>query len=121
MSEKTVAYLRDDNSIANKCQLSASQQAMGPNMYMYMHLTSSGGESMNNANLVARQVMAVDCINATLLFLKLNSNRFAKQAAAWSHDGYFSPCGQKMFDEIAGTNTGEYWATSIEEYEDHHI
>ncbi len=74
---------------------------MGPNVYMYMHSISSGGESMNNANHAVRHAMAVDCINATILLLKLKSDRFAKQqTVAWNHDGYFLLFGQQMFDEM---------------------
>ena len=94
---------------------------MGPNVYMYMHSISSGGESMNNANHAVRHAMAVDCINATILLLKLKSDRFAKQqTVAWNHDGYFLLFGQQMFDEIAGANTTECWV-STEEDEYFHI
>ena len=65
--------------------------------------------------------MVVDCINATILLLKLESKRFAKQhAAAWNRDGYFLPHGQQMFDEIAAANTMEY-RVSIKDNDDFYI
>ena len=76
---------------------------------------------MNHANHAVRHATAVDCINATILLLKLESERFTKQqTAAWTHDGYFTPRGQKMFDEIAATSTADY-RVSIENNEDFHI
>ena len=67
-------------------------------MFMYMHLTSSGEQSMNNANYALRHATAVDYINATNLLLKLESERFAKQQlAAWNHEGYFMPCSHIVF------------------------
>ncbi len=76
---------------------------------------------MNNANHAVRCAMAVDCINATVLLLKRESERFAKQqAAAWNHDGYFLPHGQQMFDEITGANSTEY-CVSIEDNEYFHV
>ncbi len=76
---------------------------------------------MNNANNTVRQATVVDCINATILLLRLESERFAKQqTAAWNHEGYFTPCGQQMFDKIASANTNEY-RVSIENDEDFHI
>ena len=119
MSEKAVAYLTD--SVPYESQFPASRCAMGQNVYMYKRSTSSGGESMNNANHAVRHATAVDCINATILLLKLESERFTKQqTAAWTHDGYFTPRGQKMFDEIAATSTADY-RVSIENDEDFHI
>ncbi len=82
MSEKAVAYLT--KGVSYELQFPASRCAMGPNVYMYMRLTSSGGESMNNANNAVRQAAAVDCINATILLLRLESEQFAKQqTSAW--------------------------------------
>ncbi len=76
---------------------------------------------MNNANNAVRHATAVDCINATILLLKLESERFTKQQmAAWSHDGYFTPRGQQMFDEIVLTSTTDYWVC-IENDADFHI
>ena len=82
---------------------------MGPYVYMYMHSTSSGGESMNNVNHAVHYAVAVYCINATILLLKLESEQFVKQqVATWNHDRYFTPRGQQMFDEIAAALTTEY-------------
>jgi hypothetical protein len=75
MSEKAAAYLTE--GLSYKSQFPASQCAMGPNIYMHMRSTSLGGKSMNNTNNAARQATTVDCINATILLLRLESERFA--------------------------------------------
>ncbi len=80
MAENHVPYLQE--GLSNECQFPTSHCAIGPNVYMYMRSTSSGGESMNKANHAVRQAAAVDCINATILQLKLESERFAKQQTA---------------------------------------
>ena len=55
------------------------------------------------------------------IVIELESGRFSKQqAAAWSHDGYFTPRGQQFLDELAGSNTNEYHV-SIEDNVEFHI
>ena len=71
LSENAIAYLRDN--IMDEAQFPASRCAMGSDIYMYMQSTSSGGESMNNANQAVRDRTAVDIINATILMMKLES------------------------------------------------
>jgi hypothetical protein len=54
---------------------------------MHGHSASSGAESMNNANDLARQKAAVDILNAAIKIIQLDGDRFAwwKQQA-WNRD-----------------------------------
>ena len=55
---------------------------------------------MNNANYIMRQRTAVDAVNAMLLLIELELNRYRKQQEkAWSIEGVFSPRGQAEFEE----------------------
>jgi hypothetical protein len=66
-------------------------------------------------------LITLDCINATILLLKLESKRYAKQqVAAWSHDGYFTPRGQQFLSSLVGSNTNVY-RVSIEDDIDFHV
>jgi hypothetical protein len=53
----------------------------------YLNSASSGAESMNNANDLARQKAAVDILNAAIKIIQLDGDRFAwwKQQA-WNRD-----------------------------------
>ena len=89
-------------SVANQAQFAASCCAMSSNVFMYMRSTSSGGESMNAANLPIRERTAVDCVNTMLLMYDYESNRFANQRnMAWAANHTFTQHGMMMFHEIA--------------------
>ena len=56
----------------------------GENIYMYQRSSFSTAESMNAANKSVRDCTAVDPINAMLLLLKLEAQRFwANKEKAW--------------------------------------
>ena len=44
---------------------------MGDNVFLYDHEASSAVESMNKANKPAREMAAVDVVNAIMLLLKM--------------------------------------------------
>jgi len=60
----------------DNCQYPAARCAMGDNICMFSKSTSSGVESMNRANNLARQRMAVNILNALILLIKLEGSRF---------------------------------------------
>jgi hypothetical protein len=62
--------------LPDRSQYLAARCAMGKNICTYSKLASSGVESMNKANQFARQRMAVDVLNAVLLLVKLEGERF---------------------------------------------
>ena len=68
MHPTSLKYLTklDDNK-----QYAAARCAMGDNVCMYSKSASSGVESMNRVNSVARQQTAVDVLNAMILLIKL--------------------------------------------------
>jgi hypothetical protein len=71
--EKDRHYLTklDDNR-----QFAAARCAMGDDISMYGRLASSGVESMNRANIIVCEKTAVDILNAAMLVLKLEGERF---------------------------------------------
>ena len=57
---------------------------MGDNVYMYGRTASSGNESMNRANMRARERYGVDLVVATMIMMKLAAKRFNnKRKVAW--------------------------------------
>ena len=73
--------------LPDKRQYPAARCAMGDNIYMYSKSASSGVESMNWANNLARERTAVDCLNAILIILKLEGKRFDLfKQEAWGRD-----------------------------------
>ena len=54
----------------DECQYAAARCAMGEKVCMYSKSALSGVESMNKANLAARQRTGIDIINAMILILK---------------------------------------------------
>ena len=60
--------------IDDRMQYPAARCSMGPNICMYGHSASSGVESMNNANHLARQKAAVDILNAAIKIIQLDGD-----------------------------------------------
>jgi len=75
MSNKDINYL---NSIDDESQYPAARCAMGVSVYMYSHSSSGTAESMNKANKEMRARTAVDLLNACILLIKLEVNRYYK-------------------------------------------
>ena len=63
------------NTVADEAQFPAARCAMADNIFLYDHEASSGVESMNNANKLARHVAAVDPTNSVLTVLEQESAR----------------------------------------------
>ncbi len=73
------------NKLDNTEQYPAARCAMGGNIYMYGRTTSAVNESMNWANQRAREQTAVDLVNATMLLVNLENERFVrKRDLAWN-------------------------------------
>ena len=58
------------------CQYLAARCTMGENICMFSKSASAGVESMNRANNLARQRVAVDILNALILLIKLEGSQF---------------------------------------------
>ncbi len=86
--------------LPDKCQYPAARCAMGDNICMFGKSASSGVESMNNANQLARQKTAVDVLNGVILLLKLEAERiqWCKQVT-WEQDNILMDKGLKLMEE----------------------
>ena len=74
---------------------------MGEDIVMYGRSASSGNESMNHANICARQHIAINLVNATMVLLKLESGQFArKKEIAWDSDEILTPKGKEKREEV---------------------
>jgi hypothetical protein len=93
-----------------ECQYAAARCAMGEKVCMYSKSALSGVESMNKANLAARQRTGIDIINAMILILKLEGERFTMfQHKAWERDEILTKRGlELMQDAFSNINIIEY-------------
>jgi hypothetical protein len=73
MTKKDINYL---NSLNDESQYPAARCAMDPYVYLYFCSSSGTAESMNKANKKMRAQTAVDLLNAGILLIKLEVNRY---------------------------------------------
>ncbi len=67
---------------------------------MFGNSASSGVESMNNANQLAHQKMAVDVLNGAILLLKLEVECFQRyKQVIWERDNILTDKGLKLMEE----------------------
>jgi hypothetical protein len=84
MSAKDLQYL---NTIEDKAQYPGARCAMEEGIYMYQQSALSAVESMNAANKEMRVCTTVVVLNATLLLIRLECNRFLRmKQEAWGDD-----------------------------------
>lgn len=97
MHQTNLHYL---TKIPDKMQYAAARCAMDPSICMYGKSASSGVESMNRANNLARQKAAVDILNAAILLIKLEGGRFAwYKQLAWTRDELLTERGMQLMEE----------------------
>ena len=97
MSPTALHYLQ---KVDDRHQYPAARCAMGENICMYGKSASSGVESMNRANSIARERTAVDVLNAVILLIKLEGSRFDfYQQKAWNRDEYLTNRGMDLMEE----------------------
>ena len=84
--------------------------------YMYGRSASSGLESMNKANMRAREKSAVDIVNATLLLIEMERKRFlAKQELAWQSDDVLTAKGRALMKDVfEDINVADYDISDVE-------
>ncbi len=93
---------------------------MDEDIVMYGRSASSGNESMNRANNRARQRIAIDLVNVTMVLLKLESGRFArKKEIAWGSDEILTPKGKEKHEEVMKDVHLRDFIIETEENEDH--
>ena len=110
MSESDIDYL---SSIPDEQQYPAARCAMNDGVIMYSRSSTASVESMNRANMRIRERTAVDLINACILLIKMEAERFEKKKAeVWSHDRPLTPRGLEIVEEIyKDVNHREYLIT----------
>jgi hypothetical protein len=96
--------------LPDNVQYPAARCAMDDDICMYGKTASSGVESMNNANQVARQKTTVDVLNAVILLLKLEAERFGfYQRQAWEREEILTDKGMRLMEEcFDGVKAAEY-------------
>jgi len=96
MQNKDLNYL---NAMDDESQYPAARCAMGPNVYMYFRSSSGTAESMNMANKEMRARTAVDLLNACILLIKLEVNRFYKmKKEVWGGTSILTPRGKEEYE-----------------------
>ena len=94
MDMHAVAYL---NKVPDHQQYPALRCAKMEGVCMLMRTASSSVEPMNRANASVRERTAVDPINACILLLKLEGERFGKHSdLAHNHTEVLTPHGMKL-------------------------
>jgi len=96
--------------LPDNVQYPAARCAMDDDICMYGKSASSGVESMNNANQVAWQKTTVDVLNAVILLLKLEAERFGfYQRQAWEREEILTDKGMRLMEEcFDGVKAAEY-------------
>ena len=98
MDDKALRYL---NKVNDHEQYPASRCAMGEDIYMYGRSSSSSAEAMNKANSMVRERHAVDCVNAVLLWLKLEKTRYEEhRTTAWEWNEVLTPYARKKCNDL---------------------
>jgi hypothetical protein len=97
IATKTLCYI---NNVHDTAQYPAARCGMSSNIYMYGWSVSSGNESMNRANQRAREQMAIDVINATMVLVNLENHRFTqKRDFAWNSNDVLTPKGKALWEK----------------------
>jgi len=97
VADNALRYL---NLVNDYQQYPAARCGMGANGCMYERSASSVAESMNWANMGAREKVAVDPINAMTLLLQMEVKHFnAKKEKAWNWNEELTPHGKKLNEE----------------------
>jgi hypothetical protein len=97
--------------LANERQYPAARCNMADNICMYSKSASSGVESMNRVDAVARQHAAVDVLNAMILLItKLEGSQFEfYKQKAWSREEILTNGGIELMEEaFKDVNQREY-------------
>jgi hypothetical protein len=118
MSAKDLRYL---NSINNEEQYPGARCAMADKgIYMYQQSESSAVESMNAANKEMRAPTAVGALNATLLLIRLECDRFQRmKQEAWGDDSGLTPHGKDEYDSTYTDLFSHHYSYNVTNVETH--
>ena len=103
--------------IPDKKQYPAVQCTMAQDMCMYGKSASLGVESMNQANKIFHDKMAVDMLNAAILLLQMEGNHFYQwKEKAWGRELPLTPKGMEHMEMVfKDVNVHEYRLTTHED------
>ena len=104
-------------TIPDEKQYPAAQCAMAQDICMYGKSASLGVESMNRANKIVREKTAVDVLNAAILLLQMEGNRFHQwKEKAWGRELPLTPKGMEHMEMVfKDVNVCEYRLTTHED------
>jgi hypothetical protein len=109
-------------SIPDESQFHAVWCAMTSNAQMNGKLASSGIESMNRANINVPKKTAVDALNAMLVLLKGDSDRFEKyKKHAWERTQLLTPRGMTEMEEAYKDVNQREYRLDVTEVENGHV
>ena len=122
------SHLHYLGGIDDEQQYPAARCAMSDDIIMYGLSASSGAESMNRANDSVRRRTATDALNAALLWVQKESDRYERSKAdAWKKDRFRSekpltPRGMSLMKDIfENCDTALYRITNVTETDTHHF
>jgi hypothetical protein len=118
MSAKDLRYL---NSINNEEQYPGAKCAMvDEGIYTYQQSASSAVESMNATNKEMQACTAVDTLNATLLLIRLECNRFQQmKQEAWGDDSGLTPRRKDEYDSTYTDLFSHHYSYNVTNVETH--
>ena len=95
-------------------QYAAVRCAMSQDVCMYGKSASSGVESINRANKLVREKTAVDILNASILLLKMEGERYHNwKEKAWGRELSLTPRGMEHMEQVfQDVNVCEYRLTN---------
>jgi hypothetical protein len=115
MSNKDINYL---NSLDDESQYPAARCAMGLLVYMYFRSSSGVAESMNNANKEMRARTAVDLLNASILLIKLEVNRYYKmKKEVWGNSSILTPRGNEEYEATFTNLHPRHFSFRLKDYD----
>ena len=89
-------------------------------IYMYQQSASSAVELMNAANKEMQARTAVDALNATLLLIRLECDRFDRmKQEAWGDDPFLSPGGKDEYDSTYTDLFPHHYSFFVTDFETH--
>jgi hypothetical protein len=98
MHQKDIQYL---NSVPDASQYAVKRCKESENIYMFHRTMLQGSDSMNVVNREICSRLVVCPVNATMLCLKAECNRFqSQQLATWSNSNELTPRGEQEHKEV---------------------
>jgi hypothetical protein len=116
MTDKDINYL---NSLDDESQYPVARCAMDLYVYLYFRSSSGTAESMNKANKEMRARTAVDLLNACILLIKLEVNRYYKmKKEVWGGSSILTPWGIEEYEATFTHLHPRHFSFRLKDYDD---